>query len=886
MSKKRLVIQGFFIFLFLVIFSIGVSQSALAADVTAPVVTLNPLAPDPTNDTTPTLYGTAADASSTIVTVEYDIDSSGVWSACSPTDSLFDELSEDYSCTPGSPIATGTHTMSVQATDSSTNTSVPVTDTFYIDTSVPAITINALSPDPTTDNAPVFTGSSSDAFVNIASVKYKIDSGSWQDCSATDGSFNSLNEDYTCTVGSLIDGLHTVYVKVTDVAGNESDGATSDSFTIDTNPPTVLLTSLSPDPTSNDQPTFSGTATDATTNIQGVEFRIYDGATTTAWAACTPDDGTFDSLSEAYTCSPGHLDDNVGAGEYIIYVRASDVVDNASSGAVHDHFVVDTIAPAGLLVNYPTAAGIYLRGGSNINIEWDTPTDLHLGFNPIKIEYSVSGNFDDTALVVNNLSAAGPYSWTVAMLNSSTTKMRITATDQAGNAATSTSINPFTVDSTAPPTITIQSFVNDLTSTSTPTFMATATDDRLNITEAKYNIDGGSWISCTATDGVFNSITEGLTCGPVAALLDGAHRVYVKAKDAVGNWSGDTAHYYDFEADTTPPTVDAGTIAGTIYIPTAPGATASDNIDTAGELTYLWSSVSGPGIITFSNANILNPNLSANTSGTYVARLTVTDRSENSDNDTVSFDWSTDVIVTSATASPDPAKNGTVTVTVVFNKTMDTGVDPTVNITGITGAPITVTKSTYSGDTWTGTFSLTDNNEDKTATISVADAKDIAGNTMAANPTAGTFAVDTVSPALAFSNDVEVGPVSSDTINITVTETHPNTSDYGFSDDSTCDGTDTYPNSFTPSTPFTISSAANNGKWICARAVDTAGNISYLASANDLNIDTGLPGVTSATASPDPAKNGTVTVTVVFNKTMDTGVDPTVNITGITGAPI
>jgi hypothetical protein len=109
-------------------------------------------------------------------------------------------------------------------------------------------------------------------------------------------------------------------------------------------------------------------------------------------------------------------------------------------------------------------------------------------------------------------------------------------------------------------------------------------------------------------------------------------------------------------------------------------------------------------------------------------------------------------VVASATASPNPAKAGTVTITVVFTETgsgMDTSgtADPSVTITGLTGSPITVNKSSYSGSTWVGTFSLGANSEQKTATISVSGAKDLAGNTMNANASAGTFTVDTVAPA-------------------------------------------------------------------------------------------------------------------------------------------
>lgn len=102
--------------------------------------------------------------------------------------------------------------------------------------------------------------------------------------------------------------------------------------------------------------------------------------------------------------------------------------------------------------------------------------------------------------------------------------------------------------------------------------------------------------------------------------------------------------------------------------------------------------------------------------------------------------------VASATANPDPAKEGTVNVQVVFSENIDTSILPIIQITGIAGGPVTVDETSYSGKTWSGSFSLADNNEEKTAVISVVGAKDVSGNLMADNLNAGTFKVDMVHP--------------------------------------------------------------------------------------------------------------------------------------------
>jgi len=104
------------------------------------------------------------------------------------------------------------------------------------DTTPPSVTITALTPDPTNDNTPTFTGTATDTSSNISSVEYKVDDGSWMAATASDGAFDSTSEGYTFTTAALSDGAHTVYVRATDSATNttaEADYA-SDSFTVQT----------------------------------------------------------------------------------------------------------------------------------------------------------------------------------------------------------------------------------------------------------------------------------------------------------------------------------------------------------------------------------------------------------------------------------------------------------------------------------------------------------------------------------------------------------------------------------------------------------------------------------------------------------------------------
>jgi len=102
--------------------------------------------------------------------------------------------------------------------------------------------------------------------------------------------------------------------------------------------------------------------------------------------------------------------------------------------------------------------------------------------------------------------------------------------------------------------------------------------------------------------------------------------------------------------------------------------------------------------------------------------------------------------VVSATASPNPAKDGLVTITVVFSEATNSTA-PTFNFTGITGTMTSESDGSWDENTWTETFTLADNNEEKSATIVVSGAIDTANNTMESDST-GTFVVDTVEPTV------------------------------------------------------------------------------------------------------------------------------------------
>ncbi|MBM4402074.1 MAG: hypothetical protein FJ044_02420 [Candidatus Cloacimonetes bacterium] len=95
-------------------------------DQEAPV--LNLTAPSASgNNPTPDVIGTAIDGLTPITSVEYQVDGTlGNWSACNPSDGLFNDKSESFNCSVQPSLLEGAHTLYVRSTDSKTNTNTGI----------------------------------------------------------------------------------------------------------------------------------------------------------------------------------------------------------------------------------------------------------------------------------------------------------------------------------------------------------------------------------------------------------------------------------------------------------------------------------------------------------------------------------------------------------------------------------------------------------------------------------------------------------------------------------------------------------------------------------------------------------------------------------------
>ncbi|HUT22297.1 MAG TPA: LamG-like jellyroll fold domain-containing protein [Candidatus Bipolaricaulota bacterium] len=474
-----------------------------------------------------------------------------------------------------------------------TNTDTTVTPTFtsisivYLvsDATPPVISFDALSPDPSNDNTPTFTGNALDAVGTVASVEYQLDGvgGAWTDCSADDGTFNSASEDFTCSVSTPIaDGAHTMNVRATDSNGNTTADidVSTDSFTIDATAPTVSIDAVAPDPTNDNTPTITGAATDATTVLTAIEIEF--GSDPGNWVACAADDGTIDEVSEDFSCEYGSA---LADGAETISVRATDSASNTTAAINYgtDSFTIDASAPIISLdalspdpgsETKPTFTGSVTDAGNTISYvqfqmdstsgSWRSCTADDGTFDSLSEDFSCEVTIDlsvgNHTVYVRARDSLSNWSADSAYSDSFEITSPTTPTPSGGGGSPSSS-----TDST-PPSLAIDAIFPDPGIDISPELTGSAIDSTSPISLVVFRLDSleGSEFNCQAQDGSFGDLSEKFFCQVPSALSPGEHTIYIWAKDSLGNTSAvasDSFVIYDI----TDPALSIKLISDHIY---------------------------------------------------------------------------------------------------------------------------------------------------------------------------------------------------------------------------------------------------------------------------------------------------------------------------------
>lgn len=200
-----------------------------------------------------------------------------------------------------------------------------------------------------------------------------------------------------------------------------------------------------------------------------------------------------------------------------------------SNGLVSDFAKTQTIyldtTPPLATVSSP---GTILKGGTTRSVSL-AASDALSGLQTLKLQYAGDGStFSDLSTLAVT---ATSYSWTLPSSNTTSAKLRVIATDKAGNIFSADSAS-FTIDSAAPaaPAISLASS-NPTNSLNAALTISSCTDSAMiysSIVSTAPASNDSAWQACTTALG---SITATLPTG------DGAKTIYVWAQDLAGNIS-------------------------------------------------------------------------------------------------------------------------------------------------------------------------------------------------------------------------------------------------------------------------------------------------------------------------------------------------------------
>ncbi|MDC5529747.1 Ig-like domain-containing protein, partial [Acinetobacter baumannii] len=519
-------------------------------DTTAPTVVLEDVS---TNDNTPALTGTVSDPSATVVVTIDGVDypavnnGDGTWT-----------LADNTLPT----LADGPHTVTVTATDAAGNKGTD-TGVVTVDTAAPNTgTVNFSIDSVTADN--VINASEASGNVTVTGVLKNVPA----DAANTVVTVVINGQTYTATVDSTAgtwtvsvpgseltaDADKTIDAKVTftDAAGNSSTVSDTQTYTLDTTAPTVVLEDVS---TNDNTPALTGTVSDPSATvvvtIDGVDYPAVNNGDGT-WTLA---DNTLPTLADGphtVTVTATDAAGNKGTDTGVV------TVDTAAPNTGTVNFSIDSVT-ADNVINASEASGNVTVTGVLKNVPADAANTV--------VTVVINGQ-TYTATVD---STAG--TWTVSVPGSELTAdadktidAKVTFTDAAGNSSSVNDTQTYTIDTTAPdaPVINPVNGTDPITGTAEP----------------------GSTVTVTYPDGSTASVVagpDGTWTVPNPGLNDG-DTVTAVTEDPAGNTSGPATAVVDAVAptvalddvltnDSTP------ALTGTVSDPTATVVVNVDGVD-------------------------------------------------------------------------------------------------------------------------------------------------------------------------------------------------------------------------------------------------------------------------------------------------------------------
>ncbi|ECW4076664.1 Ig-like domain repeat protein [Salmonella enterica subsp. enterica serovar Enteritidis] len=327
---------------------------------------------------------------------------------------------------------------------------------------------------------------------------------------------------YTFT-SDLTEGLHQVYVKVEDIAGNKANSAVFD-FTIDTTVSTPVISLLSKDDT--------GVTGDNLTNINKPGFAI-SGVDADAHRVVVQvmhngvsEEIELSHLNGSWLFTPGNT---WADGSYTLTVKVEDKAGNTSYSAPLTVVIDTQIAIDGVeLVNDSGVKGDNMTNDDRPHFRVTVPTDVN------EVRLSIDGG-NSWVQATPGVAGSWEYIWPTDLADGQYT-LTVEATDKAGNTVTKTI--DFAVDTTLSVPVIVLNSADDtgvqgdnMTNRTQPTFaLQHIDDDAVRVTVSVEH--GGVTTTFDATKG-----TGGWTFTPPTSWADGDYTLSVSVEDKVGNTS-------------------------------------------------------------------------------------------------------------------------------------------------------------------------------------------------------------------------------------------------------------------------------------------------------------------------------------------------------------
>ncbi|HGB2369873.1 TPA: non-fimbrial adhesin SiiE, partial [Salmonella enterica subsp. enterica serovar Birkenhead] len=327
---------------------------------------------------------------------------------------------------------------------------------------------------------------------------------------------------YTFT-SDLTEGLHQVYVKVEDIAGNKANSAVFD-FTIDTTVSTPVISLLSKDDT--------GVTGDNLTNINKPGFAI-SGVDADAHRVVVQvmhngvsEEIELSHLNGSWLFIPGNT---WADGSYTLTVKVEDKAGNTNYSAPLTVVIDTQIAIDGVeLVNDSGVKGDNMTNDDRPHFRVTVPTDVN------EVRLSIDGG-NSWVQATPGVAGSWEYIWPTDLADGQYT-LTVEATDKAGNTVTKTI--DFAVDTTLSVPVIVLDSADDtgiqgdnMTNSTQPTFaLQHIDDDAVRVTVSVEH--GGVTTTLDATKG-----TGGWSFTPTGAWADGDYTLSVSVEDKAGNTS-------------------------------------------------------------------------------------------------------------------------------------------------------------------------------------------------------------------------------------------------------------------------------------------------------------------------------------------------------------